>query len=120
MKVSTPRSSQLAAKLSQSRSPAASNIRHIAEAGTCAKPRSAIGREMLSRSSIPLLPAGAEPPFQEVAYVQRAAVRHGVADIVRQAVIDLELGIGERSERVVIGERTDRLGAGNDDQGRAG
>src|SRR5436305_13206992 len=61
----------------------------------------------------------AKPAAQEVADILGTAVGNGVADIVRQAVIDPELDIAEPAERLVIGDAADRLAAGNDDEGRS-
>src|SRR5262252_7984843 len=61
-----------------------------------------------------------EAAAEKIEHVAGAAIREGVADVVRRALIDPHLDIRDvLLERLVIGGRADGLGAGYDDEGRA-
>src|SRR5690242_14484400 len=60
-----------------------------------------------------------EPAAQEVTDVLGATVRNGVADMVRQPVIGPQLAIRQFAERLVMGDRADRLATRHDDERRA-
>src|SRR5579864_4520476 len=59
-----------------------------------------------------------EAALQKIVHLSGATIGSRIADIVRQAVIDLDFDVGEPAERFVIADRADRLAARDDDESR--